>query len=212
MDSSFLTLQNALSLGLALCSLVLFAKMIIQFGLPNHPLRFTSYLVSFCVVFFFCSKAATGLNFLSPWFWMKWQVLPLIAGSLGLLLQAIMIIGEFSFIQQKVVSRLPLIGGLLCLAFFPEWANMVFGVIIAAACLFLSVSVGKARFQKRLFLKMALFLGLFGLFQVLQYFWLYLVGELFLFFAIFYFFLFQQTFGIKAMVDELPSSQEGAGV
>lgn len=212
MDSSFLTLQNALSVGLALYSFILFVKMVIQFGLPNHPLRFTSYLVSFCVVFFFCSKAATGLNFLSPWFWMKWRVLPLIAGSLALLLQAIMIIGEFSFIQQKIVSRLPLIGGLICLAFFPNWADFVFGVIIIAACLFLTVSVGKARYQKRLFLKMSLFLGLFGILQLAQYFWLYLVSELFLFFALFYFFLFQQTFGIKALVDEMPPSQEGVGV
>lgn len=210
MDSSFLTLQTAVSVGLALFSGILFLRMMIQFGLPNHPSRFTAYLVTFCAVFFFGAKALAGLNLISPWFWMRWRTLPLVAGSLALLLQSIMTIGQFSLIQQKVVSRLPLIAALLFLAFFPSYADFFFGMAIFAASAFLSISVGKARYQKRLFLKMAFFLGIFGLLQLPQYLWMYLLGEVFLFFALFYFFLFEQTFGISARMDEFQESLEGA--
>jgi hypothetical protein len=199
MDSSFLTF---VSLGLGLFSAMAFLKLVIQFGLPNHPARFTAYLVSLCATFYFCGKAATGLGLITPWLWMKWSPVPIVAGSFALLLQAIMTIGDFSLIQQKIVSRVPLIASLLCFAFFPEKALILFMASVAAGCLFLGLAAGKARHQRRLFFKMTLFLGLVGLFRASNVYALYVIGELMLFFVLFYFFLFEQTFGIAAMMDK----------
>jgi hypothetical protein len=200
MDSSFLTLVNV---GLGLYATLLMIKMLIQFGLPNHPAKFTTYLVSFCATFFFGTKALVELGLVSPWFWMKWRTLPLVAGSVALLLQTIMTVGNFSLIQQKVVSRLPLIAALLCFAFFPSYAELFCGLAIAAGCIFLTVSVGKARYQKRLFLKMSLFLGLYALAQIPQVYALAILGQLLLGVSLFYFFIFENSIGVSALIDEL---------
>jgi hypothetical protein len=198
MDSSFLIWVNV---GLGLYSGILFTKMVIQFGLPNHPARFTAYLISACVTAFFCGKAAMGLGLISPWEWIRWQPLPLVAASVALLLQIIISVGEYDLIQQKVVSRIPLMAGLLCFAFFPSKAEFFFWGSIAAGCIFLSISIGKARYQKRMYFKMALFLGLFGLLQLTEVYGLNVLGELILFFALFYFFLLEQAFGVAALIN-----------
>lgn len=208
MDSSFLTLVNV-SLGIfATYSL---AKVIIRFGWPNHPARLTIYLVSICAAAFFVMKAMVGLGQLSPFLWLKWKTLPLVMGSLALLLQVITTVGTISRIQQNVISRLPLIAGLLCFAFFPQFAEYLFAIVVLAGMGFLSVSVGKARHQKRLFFKMAIFLGLFQVFRLFNEYWLFVVGESLLLVALFYFSLFEESLGLKTYLEEL-SFDEGKAV
>jgi hypothetical protein len=206
MGSSFLSTIN---IGLGLYSLILFVKLLIQFGLPNHPARFTLYLVSLCVSSFFVIKGLTGIGLVAPMLFIKWRTLPLVAGGLALLLQVITSAGQLSLIQQKVVSRLPLMAGLLVFAFFSDLAEYFFATCIIASALFLSISVGRVRYQKRIFFKMVLSLALFGLLILPNYYWSYVVGELFLFPAIFYFFIFQQTFGVSALVEEFQSESLG---
>ena len=120
MDSSFLSGLH-ISLGLFAC--ILFIKMMVQFGVPNHPARFVSYLVGLCTATYFSGLALTDLSLVNPWLWMKWRTLPLIAGSLCLLLQTIMLAGNFSLIQQKVIARLHIIAACLCFAFFSSYAD-----------------------------------------------------------------------------------------
>jgi hypothetical protein len=199
MDSSFLTVANV---GLGIYAALLFLKMVIQFGLPNHPARFTAYLVALCATIFFGGRALVGLSLLNPWQWTRLEALPLVTGGLALLLQTIMMLGNFSLIQQKIVSRLPLIAGLICLTVFPNSAPVFFGLIVAAGCIFLALSKGRARYQKRLFFKMVLFLCLFWLCRLPQEYALFVVGQLFLFFALFYLFLFEQAFGVSALMDQ----------
>lgn len=199
MGSTFLT---AINVGLALYCVINFIKNIIQFGLPNHPARFTLYLVTLCTSAFFIMKAMADLSLINPFIYMRWRAFPLVAGSLGLLLQVITIVGHFSHIQQKVISRIPLMGALLFFAFFWEKADWFFGMSLAMAVVFLSISVGKARYQKRMLIKMTLFILLFGVFKLFNYFSLYILGELFLFPALFYFFVFEQSYGISALIEE----------
>jgi hypothetical protein len=201
-----LTLVN---IALGIYSLVMFLKIIVTFGLPNHPARLTTYLVTFCATAFFCSKAATAMGLLAPWFWIKYRSLPMVAGSLSLLLQVIMMMGNFSLIQQKVVSRLPLIAALLCLAFFPEKADFFIGAAVVAGCVFLTVSVGKARYQKRMFFKLTLFLALFYGLNLVNEYWVTVIAELMMFGALFYFYIFEQSFGVAALVDDHFQKQEG---
>ncbi len=208
MDSSFLTLVNV---SLGIFSTYSLVKVLVRFGWPNHPARLTIYLVSFCAAMFFVLKAMVGLGMLSPFLWLKWKTLPLVMGSLALLLQAITTVGAISRIQQKVISRLPLMAGLLCFAFFPQFAEYFFAVAVIAGLGFLSVSVGKARHQKRLFFKMAIFLGLFQVFRLFNDYWLFVVGESFLLVAMFYFSLFEESLGLKAFLEEL-SLDEGKSV
>lgn len=206
MDSSFLTW---LFVSLGLYSGISFFKMLIQFGLPNHPARFTCYLITLCAAVYFCGQAAVDLALISPFLWLKWRPLPVVAGSLSLLLQVTLLVGRFSVIQQKVISRLPVIGGILCFAFFPDKADHFFGITILLGVIFLSISVGKARYQKRLYFKMALFLGLFLGFKLVNIYWLYTVGAFFLFFALFYFLLFEQSIAISSKIDDFKLSLEG---
>lgn len=213
MDSSFLwSPLHIVNLSLALFSGVLFAKILFQFGLPNHPMRLTVYLVSFCLSLFFIGKALTGADVIAPWLWLKYRPLPMIAGGLTLLLQVIVCMGNFSLIQQKVISRLPLIGALLCLAFFPAKAEIFLGATLGAAAVFLIFSVGKARYQKRAFFKMLFFILIYYVLRWFNAYWIFVTGELFLFPAIFYFYVFQQSIGVSSLVDDHYQEQEGLKV
>lgn len=213
MDSSFLTMNGmsvspttwsmltTVNIALGLYTVVMFIKLIIQFGVPNHPIRLTAYFVTLCTSIFFVFHALVGMNLIAPWFWLKYRPLPMVAGSLALLLQVIMSGGSFTLIQQKVVSRIPLIGGLLVLAFFPTEAEIFVGIAILAGCIFYAFS-NKARYQKRALFKLALFMLLyFGLRLINQY-WVLVMGELLLFFALFYLFIFEQAFAVSALVDD----------
>jgi hypothetical protein len=199
MDSSFLTFVNA---GLGLYSAFSLIKMLVQFGLPNHPARFSSYVASICATVFFCAQSLLGFGLLSPWFWMKWVALPVMTGGFTLLLQTIMCLGTFSYIQQKVASRLPLLGALICFSFFPTKGFFIFGASVVVGCVFLSVLVGKARYQKRLFFKMTFFLAPVAAAQGVDSYVLHVAGSVLLFFGLFYFFLFEQSFGIAALVNK----------
>ncbi len=209
MDSSFLV---GLNVGLGLYAGILFFKMILQFGLPNHPARVVTYLVSLCVVSFFSLEAALGLSWITPEEWLRWRALPMVAGGLSLLLQIIMMVGQFSLIQQKVFSRIPMIGALLCLTFFPSWATIFLGITLLVGMIFLSVSVGKARYQRRQYFKMSLFILLAKGFFSSEVAGLYYLAPLVLAFAIFYFFLFEQSFAIAAMIDEFQQSLKSESI
>ena len=206
MDSSFLTWVNV---GLGLYSGISVLKMIIQFGLPNHPARFTLYLVCLCAAVYFGMQALTGLGLFSPLHYLKWRTLPLMVGGLGLLLQAMTTSGQLSLIQQRVVSRIPLIGALLVFFFFPANAEIVFGSCILAGAAFLTFIGKRARYQMRMFLKMAFFLGIYGILVNLGQYWTYVIGEMVLFVALFYFYIFEQTFGVSSLVEGYQRSREG---
>lgn len=199
MGSTFLT---AINVVLALYCVIIFLKNIIQFGLPNHPARFTLYLMHLCVTSYFVMRAMVDLSLMNPFHFLKWRTFPIVAGSLGLILQVITVVGSFSHIQQKIISRIPLMGAILFFAFFSDYADWFFGISVLVAVLFLSISVGKARYQKRMLIKMVLFLGILGLFRLTNHYSLFVVGELFLFPALFYFFIFEQSYGVSAMIEE----------
>jgi len=204
MDSSFLTCLHA---GLGFYSGGLFLKLIFTFGLPNHPLKLTAYLVSFCASFYFCTKTVVDLQLVSPWFWMQYRTLPVVAGGLALLLQTITLVGEYKEYQLKAISRIPVMGSLLCLAFFNSKADILFGACLFAGSLFLLLAGNKARHQKRLFLKMTFFASVYGLLQLPGLYWLHLLSISALFASLFYFFLFEQTFGIRAIVERFEGSK-----
>ncbi len=199
MDSSFLTLVNV---ALGLFAIYSFFKIIIRFGFPNHPGRLTIYIVTFCAAIYFGMKAVVGLGIVSPIVWMSWRTLPMVAGSLALLLQVFSTVGQISHMQQKVISRLPLIAGLLFFVFFPAYADYFFIGTVALGVAFLSISVGKARHQKRLFLKMCLFMFLFQVLKSFNLYWIFVMGEALLLVAMFYFFLFEESLGVKTIIED----------
>lgn len=205
MGSSFLT---AINLVLAIYCVIMFVKMLIQFGLPNHPGRFILYLVSLCATSFFVIKTMTEMELVSPFLFTRWKSLPLVAGGLGLLLQVITCVGQFSLIQQKIISRIPLMAALLFFAFFEIYADYFLIGCLLAVVLFLSISVGKARYQKRMLFKMILFMSLVLVGIVTNY-TVFLVTQLFLFPALFYFFIFQQSYGVSTIVDKHLSENSG---
>ena len=206
MDSSFLTGAH---IGLGLVACIFLIKMMVQFGLPNHPARFVAYMVGLCTTTYFLGLAATDLNLLSPWLWMKWRSLPLIAGSLCLLFQTITLAGNFSLIQQKVVSRLPLIAALMCFAFFSDYADVFVTWFLGLGSLFLILSVKKSRYQKRIYFKMVILYFIHLGINYTDFYSAYVLGQILLFAIIFYVFLFEHSFGVAAMMDEFKESLEG---
>jgi hypothetical protein len=165
-------------------------------------MRFGLYVVLLCAVGYFALRAAAALGHVNPFFYLRCRALPLVAGSLGLLLQTISLVARSSGIQQKILSRIPLMAALLFTAFFSSYADWFFGVAITAAVLFLSAAVGKARYQKRALVKFALFLGLAGALSLAGDFRAFVAGQLLLFPALFYFFVFEHAVGVAALVDD----------
>ena len=206
MDSSFLT---GIHIGLGLFACILFLKLVIQFGLPNHPARFVSYVVGLCVAAYFVGLGLTDLNIIPPWDWVRWRALPLIAGSLCLLFQTIVLVGNFSLLQQKVMSRLPIIASLICFAFFAVYADAFMSSFLIIGGVFLIILVNKARHQTRLYVKMLLMFSIHLGLSYLDQYWAYVSSQVFLFFVIFYVFLFEHSFGVAAMVDDFKGSLEG---
>lgn len=206
MDSSFLVGIHV-SLGLFAC--ILFLKLLVQFGLPNHPSRFVAYTVGLCVSTYFVGLSAMDLGFLAPWTWMHWRSLPLIAGSLCLLVQTMMLVGNFSVFQQKIFSRIPLMVALLGFAFFPSYADQTCCLFLGIGGILLLSSKKHARYQKRLFLKMVFMFCLYLGLTFINWYSVFVIGQLFLFFTVFYLFLFEHTFGLAALVDDFKESLEG---
>ncbi len=202
MGSSFLT---AVDLVLALYCAVVFLKSCVQFGLPNHPARFGLYLVLLCAVSYFVLRTTTALGFLAPYLYERYRALPLVAGGLGLLLQTIMAVNRSSTIQQRVFSRIPLMAALLFTAFFWVYADWFFASAVLLSVLFLSAAVGKARYQKRALLKLALFLGIKAALSQYDTYSVHVLAQLFLFPALFYFFVFEHSVGVGALIDDISS-------
>jgi hypothetical protein len=198
MGSSFLTTISAL---LTLYSVLMFFKIIVQFGLPNHPGRFTHYMVSLCAALYFSMKTMTEISLMSQMDYLRFRAIPVVGVGLGLLIQIITLVGQFSIIQQKIISRFPLMAALLVYFFMPSKADIFFIICILISLLFLTVSVGKARYQKRLFFKMSFFVAVSVTLHLAENNWIHLVGDIFLFPSLFYFFIIQQTYGVSAIVE-----------
>lgn len=204
MDSSFLT---GLHIILSVVTTVFFLKLLIQFGLPNHPTRLFAYIVGLCTTSYFVGLSCVDFGVVSPLSWQRWRVLPLVAGSLCLLLQTILLLGQFSLIQQKVFSRIPLMAALLGFAFFYPYADYFTIAFILIGSLILIISVQKARLQKRLYLKMTLMFLLFLVSGLLPYVAVPVSG-IFLLLMLFYLFQFEHLSGISAMMDDFRYSLE----
>jgi hypothetical protein len=207
MDSSFLITIHAL-MGIFTC--VLFLKMIIQFGWPNHPGRLTAYMVALCICFYFVGLVCTEFGLIPQKAWDHWRALPLVSGSLCLLMQSIMTGGNFSLIQQKVISRLPLMAALICSALFPQLASQLSLLFILAGGLFFIISVRKSRYQKRLYLKAIFFIILHTALNFSTGLVWQILSQAFLAGAVLYIFSFENSFGVWALIDDLSENSQGA--
>lgn len=201
MDSTFL--QTAVNICLAGFCLVSFLKLLAQFGLPNHPAKYLCYISSLCAVAYFVNMLLAQWSHLSPFMLLNLSSLFMVTLGFSLLIQLVTLNGNFGLVQQKVFSRLPLLAGLLFAATAPTLAWSLFPFLVLSGALYLTFAVGKARHQTRLYVKMSLFLLalMFGSHlpegvgrTVLQ--------GLLTFGFLFYFFIFESTFGVMALADQ----------
>jgi hypothetical protein len=199
MGSSFL---NAINLGLGLFCVIHSFKICVQFGLPNRPARFILLLVSLCLSMFFVMRALVDIHLIDPVLYLKWRPFPMTAGVLGLLVQVISFLGRYGHIQQKVLSRIPVIGALFVFYFFQNHVEEFFVGCFFIGVSFFILSKKNALYQKRMLVKMMFFFILSVLFDYFDLYWLNILGRLFLFPALFYFFIFEQSLGISALVQD----------
>jgi hypothetical protein len=199
MDSSF---NNALEIMVAVFAVFAFLKLMIQFGLPRHPLRFLMFLVSLSLIFWICGDTLATCRLISMDQWIRWRSLPLVTTGVGLLIEAISIVGNFGHLQQKVISRIPLIASLVCFAIFPQKSFPFFVLSVCVGFCLLLVAKDKARYQFRLYGKMLICLVFATSLRSCNLVMTEIFSYVFFFVMLIYFFRLQQSFGISALIDE----------
>ncbi len=206
MDSSFLIAFHGL-IGLLSC--VLFFKMLVQFGWPNHPGRLTAYVVGLCLCFYFMGVILADLGYFPQKAWAHWKALPLVAGSLCLFLQTIIAGGNFSLIQQKIISRIPFMGALICSALFPQLAEPLSVIFILLGCFFFIISVKESRYQKRIYFRLVVFVLFYSGCLISTWIFLQILAQFFMIGAVVSIFAFENSFGVWALADEFRQDLEG---
>ncbi len=206
MDSSFLIWP---SFVLGFFSLILFTKMVVQFGVPKHPLKFFGYTITLSWTMLWIGASLVQLDIMDMTTWERWRSVFLLWPALGMFMEAVSQMGQFSQIQQRIMTRLPIIGSLLALSFMPQWVPYLVGIFLLLVAAIFLLHVGKFRFHKRIFLKFIFFLALSGLSiffpEVLRSWFLMVV----LLISSIYFFLLQNTFCVTAHLEQFEAREIG---
>lgn len=205
MGSSFLTVLHS---ALAIFAGMAFLKLIFQYGRPRHPLKVIAYLTTFAGFAYFLGDALADLGFISGWDWVKWQTLPVVACSLGLIFEIIMIIGSFNTLQLKIMTRLPLLGSLLGYTFLKEQTFLIAQIAILISLILLIISSKNVTFFKRVYIKMTLMLGFSQLLLHFAPWGMQWLRAIVLFFVFFYFYLLQQGIAANALIESLRDQME----
>jgi hypothetical protein len=189
MDSAFLTLQLTLEGSLFLFAFVLFIKLIVQYGGPTRPLKTLSYLTSASVVLFLGFNFFMSLGLVEYSLWLKARPILLATAASGIFIEAVLITEDFPNRQEKFIAKIPLLIGFLIFTAFPQYVEFLSTLLVLGGGWVLYRSPGRLRYQKRIFVKLLIFLALSAL------------TSWFGFFVLFYFFLFQQTFGLMSLLE-----------
>lgn len=206
MDSSFLIWP---SFVLGLVSLLLFGKMLIQFGLPKHPLKFFAYSITLSWTLLWIGASLVQLDVMDMNTWTRWKAVFLLWPALGLLMEMISQLGQFSLIQQRLMTRFPIIGSLVALSFMPQWVPFLVGFFLLLVLAIFFIQVGRFRYHKRLFIKFLFLLAMTGLSPFLPevfrpwYLMVVLLG------SGIYFFLLQNTFCVTAHLEQYEAKETG---
>lgn len=204
MDSSFLIWP---SFVLSLFSLLLLGRMIVQFGLPKHPLKFFAYsiMLSWSCLWIGASLVLVGVMNLE--LWERWKLIFLIWPALGLFMEIISQVLKVSPLQQKIMTRFPILGSLIALAFFPQWVPFIVGIFLLLVLAIFVTQVGKFRYHKRLFMKFLFFVVLSGLSiylpEVIRPWFLVML----LLPSALYFYLLQDSFCVTAHLEQIASQE-----
>lgn len=193
MDSSFLT---SLHLSLTLCSVFVFLKQIIVFGVSNEPFKIMSHLSLGSFAAYFLLLTLFDFGIIDAFEWHRYHVIPMVICASSFLLQIIMLIGGQHSRLHKTLTRIPMLLGLVVLAWGSHWADQI-TLVLMALSITLILFMKNNRYQKRVLLKMFFFLGLVLILSPKSL----LVGELFFLAVIFYFSIFQNAFGIQKRVN-----------
>lgn len=194
MDSSFLI---SLHLGLTLCSVFVFLKQIRVFGISNEPFKIMSHLSSGSLMAYFLLISLFDFGMVDAQDWHRYHVIPMIICVSSLVLQIIMMIGGRQNRLHKTLTRIPMLLALVVLAWGSRWADQ-FTLVLLALSITLVFFMKNNRFQKRVLLKMFLFLMLVIVLSP----WSLLVGELFFLAVLFYFSIFQNAFCIQDLMKD----------
>jgi hypothetical protein len=157
MGSFFLSVTN---LGLSFYCIFSFLKFMVQFGLPYHPLNLLVSIVLLSVTSFFSVKALLDFGLYSD-VNALWTEIALISGSLGFLIQVILLSLNLNIFLEKILSRIPIIVAILAYSFFRDSTKWFFMGSILISVFVILFFVKNARYEKRILIKMVLFLLLY---------------------------------------------------
>ena len=204
MDSSFLIWP---SFVLAFFSLLLVGRMVFAFGIPKHPLKFFAYSIMLSWSALWIGASLVQMNVMDLVLWEKWKAVFLLWPALGLLMELISQLGKFSALQQKIMTRFPILGSLIILAFIPQWAPYIVGFFLLLVLAIFSLQVGKFRYHKRLYFKFLFFLVLSVLTIYLPEVFRSWFLMVLLLASTLYFYLLQDTFCVTAQLEQLEAKE-----
>lgn len=194
MDSSFLT---GLHLVLSFCSFFVFLKQLRVFGISNEGFKIISHLSTGSLVGYFILLSLFDFGILNAWEWHRFHVIPMIIWASSLLIQLIMLSGGRNYQLHKTLTRIPILLSLVMMAWGGQWVYQ-FTLVLSLLTFVLLFLIKKQRHQRRILIKMYLFLFL----SVGLGFWSLFISELFLLGVIYYFSIFQNTFCIQSFIRE----------
>jgi hypothetical protein len=123
-------------------------------------------------------------------------------GGVAFLTQVILLSCRFSNSLVKIISRIPVIFAALSFSFLPIQADLIFYSSILISVFVLTSFAYNARFEARSLAKMLFMFVFIFILRSLKFNWTIVLAELLIFFVLFYLFVFEQTRGVAALIQE----------
>jgi|GEM_PF-3718725 len=154
MDSSFLYWFHVL---LTIFLFLGFLKLVIKFGISNHPSFHLFLMIFLSAISFSCLEVLNFSSALRIEELTRWQNAFAQVLLATLQVQLLSVSTEMHQAQWRALSRLPMIWGLIVFGFFNPQANFLFSAQIVLLCLNFLFMTQDLRLVKRL---LAIFIGL----------------------------------------------------
>ncbi len=196
MNSSFHDLFGFLTL---IFSFVMCVRLMVQFKFPDHPMKFMSYLVSLSLVFYLAIDLVVQMDENKYASFEKLRSLSLVLSSTGLLIQSVSIIGNFSLIQLKVLSRIPVLFALVSYSMSSNLLAILLFPTLLLSLFLMIFNMEKARYQIRIYIKLICLFCLYLVFSKNIFF-----GQIFstvlVCFSAHYYFKFQEAICVQTLM------------
>jgi len=158
-----------------------------------------SYLASASLIFYLSLDLALQFEHIKFLHFEKLKNLSLALGTCGFLVQLISVLGNFSMIQLKIFTRIPVLFALISFSMDFKFLTRLICLTLLLGLVLVITNFDKARYQARIYLKL-IFMFCFYLFLLEDTFYGQVLSYLPLCFTFYYYFKFQESVSIQALI------------